>query len=421
MRAKDVTGDRSPLKSRNQPIESVAVLIPSSSDEIGVCPSAGQAGHGPPRKKKRAHAGGQSIEILSTDRSQSLAKRVRTSQRPPTKSPPTQPATTNLSNNAHEQLTQACPAPKSKVHPAPRTKSEALQQITLVVDDRAMLAYEKPFAVVQETLPISSIRLDLENLVVWRRSRSTSEMGKTQGASGREPLPALERFALLLFEAEKVYSELQNGGKEGIREFLSRWRQPVAHLCEVHFLIIGSKHLVTKLSSTLNKKFQECLLAGERLRLTPTKHLPPWGELEQSVWLAGLEMNIHVQFLEKVDQLPAHVQEMTRCVAWEPYAHAHDDANFCVSSVRRSGSSLSDTWRKMLEEIGRVTPAISEAITGSYPTMNLLLAQYNALLPEEGERLLAKVPLGKRAIGPALSKRIYRVLTSTDGEQLANL
>jgi hypothetical protein len=310
----------------------------------------------------------------------------------------------------------------------PSVKAEAINEICTLIDDRLFIRYMTAFTKFHSTVEAASVRLFAENAILWNRQSSIKSGNRSDRASlqlqtsSKLQMPSATnstRFVALIFDSQDVHAHIKSGDTDVVLEFLSRHKRLIPSTYDqIYFLIIGGKTLSSRLTLEINKEFRRAVLAGTRLVLTPTKKLPTWDELEQALWLVGLENGIRVQFLNHVDQLPDHLLEMTKCVAWEPYGHRHETVSFCA--VKRCGTTLSSTWKRMLEEIGRVTPVVSAAITASFPTMDSLLRQYSESDQTRGEMLLADIPLGgSRTIGPSLSKRIYRVLTSSNPNQTA--
>ncbi|CDZ96279.1 EME1, MMS4 [Phaffia rhodozyma] len=99
----------------------------------------------------------------------------------------------------------------------------------------------------------------------------------------------------------------------------------------------------------------------------------------------------------------------------------HPDKSF------RRGSSFGDTYRKMLEQIPRVTPATSSAVVEEYPTLRTLMDAWDRLAQEgqdetEGQTLISELLIqnnktgipNKRKINQATSKRVYLAFRGDD-------
>lgn len=301
---------------------------------------------------------------------------------------------------------------RQRLERAPRTKSEALQEINLVVNDRLRARMGTTMDSLEAQMNISSSKLCHENIIVWQRSTHNAHQEIETS------------FILIVLDAQEIYPELKTGELSLIESFLQRWKSylPKKYF-DIYMLVTGGKSLASRISAEINKKFRRCVISGSKLKLTPTKKLPAWIEIEQLLWLSGLELGIHVQFLDRAAQLSEHLLEMSKCIAWHPYALRHEHHSFCTLSSKRSGKSLSETWRLMLQEIGRVSPIVADAIVNTFPTAASLMTEYGSLPPELASDLLSTITIPgsqRRCVGAATSQRIYRALTGRNPNLRAN-
>ena len=85
-------------------------------------------------------------------------------------------------------------------------------------------------------------------------------------------------------------------------------------------------------------------------------------------------------------------------------------------------AAVQDWWTKMLCQIPQITKDRAEAISQAYPTPHDLMAVYNddQKTTEDKELLLRdlKAKAQDRRLGPALSKKIFEVFTSSSGDQI---
>jgi hypothetical protein len=122
-----------------------------------------------------------------------------------------------------------------------------------------------------------------------------------------------------------------------------------------------------------------------------------------------------------------YVVSFTRVLSERPYRPKPAFGGFCAEalSARQSGLSGLSVWAKQLAQVQGVSPTIAQAIEARFPTFkSLVIDCYMSPVRSEVEKsqLLAAVmvqrvtPTGttSRAIGSALSTRIFRVFCETD-------
>ena len=88
----------------------------------------------------------------------------------------------------------------------------------------------------------------------------------------------------------------------------------------------------------------------------------------------------------------------------------------------KTGDSPEDTYAKMLQEIIRITASVAYGITAEYPTVQKLakgLEENGPLALEDCRKSANKDgAFTDRRIGPAISKRVYKVFMSRDAGSL---
>ncbi|KAI0843622.1 hypothetical protein F5Y06DRAFT_255379 [Hypoxylon sp. FL0890] len=116
------------------------------------------------------------------------------------------------------------------------------------------------------------------------------------------------------------------------------------------------------------------------------------------------------------------VAVFTQHISTIPYRRARDaaaDAGFCMEAGQvRTGEDAKDTYVRMLQEVTRVTAPIAYGIAAKYGTVSELVRG----LEREGPLALENCrkcanrdgAFTDRVIGPAVSKRIYKIFTSRD-------
>ncbi|KAI1412321.1 hypothetical protein F5Y13DRAFT_199923 [Hypoxylon sp. FL1857] len=116
------------------------------------------------------------------------------------------------------------------------------------------------------------------------------------------------------------------------------------------------------------------------------------------------------------------VAVFTQHIATIPYRRARDaaaDAGFCMEAGQvRTGEDARDTYVRMLQEVTRVTAPIAYGIAAKYGSVGELVRG----LEREGPLALEKCykcanrdgAFTDRVVGPAVSKRMYKIFTSRD-------
>lgn len=117
------------------------------------------------------------------------------------------------------------------------------------------------------------------------------------------------------------------------------------------------------------------------------------------------------------------VSVFTQHISTVPYRRAREaatsGANFCMEAGQvRAGDGPRDVYARMLQEMTRVTPAIALGIAAEFPTVPALVRGLEGLGPLALENCRKSAnrdgAFTDRAVGPAASKRIYKVFTGRD-------
>ncbi|XP_052452617.1 crossover junction endonuclease EME1 isoform X2 [Carassius gibelio] len=150
--------------------------------------------------------------------------------------------------------------------------------------------------------------------------------------------------------------------------------------------------------------------------------------LDTEALLVHLQLywNVSVNFLFGWQEVTDHVVAVTKAVSKRPYKAlcGEPDLGFCMDGswsagvrVDRDGRGLAQVWTRQIQQLNRVSPALAKAVTSVYPSPSLLLQAYEQQpSEEERRRLLADLTVvggaKERRVGPELSGRIHRLLTS---------
>lgn len=184
-----------------------------------------------------------------------------------------------------------------------------------------------------------------------------------------------------------------------------------------------------------------------------------WRQIDEALVFLQLYYNTEVLNLNTWTELGQHVCAVTKSVAQRPF-RIHWEAqsySFCTSAgswrgwgPRGSLTGLPLVWRRQIQQLNRVSPAMAAAITEAYPSPQLLVQAYAACNTEREKLSLLsdlRVPRNtgtteegddpdddasstqgdeqaagrERRIGPDLSRRIYIFITATNPELVLDL
>jgi hypothetical protein len=140
-----------------------------------------------------------------------------------------------------------------------------------------------------------------------------------------------------------------------------------------------------------------------------------------------------VQDLENIDQELVAIQTSISCLIMETHS-AEDTTDWIVQLVHDTGPDVkhvltprvysglgaTDSWRRILLQLHRVSEPIVTAIIKLYPTMQSLVNAYSK--SDDPEKLLVGIQVsGNRKIGVAISRRIHCIFTSDNPKCMINV
>ncbi|KAK7755710.1 hypothetical protein SLS62_002321 [Diatrype stigma] len=288
----------------------------------------------------------------------------------------------------------------------------------------------------------SSSRGGVDNVVKWRRkvsSRYNEDLGHW------EPLEPMriekEKHVLVIVgAAEFVKLALGGGGAaEGQDLEAHVLKIKVQHPdATVIYLIEGLNNWMRKNRTVRNRQFQSAVRGGgggdesagaappsssNRRRAEPQIYID-----EDSVEDALLSLQVLHGALIHHTAAPCEtaqwVSVFTQHISTIPYKRAREaatsgSANFCMDSGQvRTGDGPRDTYVRMLQEMVRVTPPIALGIAAEFGSVAELVRGLEARGPLalEACRKCANRDgaFADRAVGPAVSRRVYKVFTGRD-------
>ncbi|CAK5271153.1 unnamed protein product [Mycena citricolor] len=101
-------------------------------------------------------------------------------------------------------------------------------------------------------------------------------------------------------------------------------------------------------------------------------------EIERS--LAALQMaeNVHLLYVDTVSEAVERLYDLSADLGIKPYKLIErSHLPFCSDTRQATGTSLSDTWEKMLAQVHKVTPAAAKGIAVDFPSAHKLFSSYS--------------------------------------------
>lgn len=146
-----------------------------------------------------------------------------------------------------------------------------------------------------------------------------------------------------------------------------------------------------------------------------------------------IKFNITITYVETAAEFVTLVKQMTKSVGEAPYKRMkRQDVQFMneIPSVKidaKTGEGKRKAWKQMIQQFHNVTAVMATAITDRYPSIISLMRAYEECGTDanKAEMLLSEIPVRRgvgtlqtsRRIGPELSYKIYRQLTSPDPDE----
>ncbi|KAG8433184.1 hypothetical protein GDO86_017462 [Hymenochirus boettgeri] len=186
-----------------------------------------------------------------------------------------------------------------------------------------------------------------------------------------------------------------------------------------------------------------------------------WEQIQEALVFLQIHLNTEVLCLDTWKELGQHLCAVTKSVAQRPF-RKHWEAesySFCTSTGSWRGwgpkgalTGLPLTWKRQIQQLNRVSPAMAAAVTQAYPSPQLLMQAYAScgsdreklsllsdlrlsqerrsgftrmaedvtkdnIVPHDDDQASGK----ERRIGPDLSRRIWLLMTSTNPELVLDL
>ncbi|KGO74392.1 hypothetical protein PITC_019250 [Penicillium italicum] len=295
---------------------------------------------------------------------------------------------------------------------------------------------------VQHTFFTSAI----PNVVKWRR-----KMNATYNRTLRhwEPCPFFiqnEDHVLCLLPAQEFINMItpprddEEQERETLEIHVLRIKSAYPD-CKPIYLIEGLTALMRKNTNARNRAFQAEVLrqlaettAPEEQEQTTTrrarkpKKKPDATPLvdDETVEDALLELQVTHSCLIHHTTAPADsaewIKNFTEHISTVPYRRERQEAHnaaFCMDTGQvKTGVDKQDTFIKMIQEVNRVTAPMAYGIAGQYPCVADLtrgMRMHGAMMLEDIKKSANKNgSLTNARIGPAASRRLYKVFTGLD-------
>ncbi|KAJ5492180.1 hypothetical protein N7453_010277 [Penicillium expansum] len=295
---------------------------------------------------------------------------------------------------------------------------------------------------VQHTFFTSAI----PNVVKWRR-----KMNATYNRTLRhwEPCPSFiqnEDHVLCLLPAQEFINMItpprddEDRERESLEIHVLRIKSAYPD-CKPIYLIEGLTALMRKNTNARNRAFQAEVLrqlaettAPEEQEQTTTrrarkpKKKPDATPLvdDETVEDALLELQVTHSCLIHHTTAPTDsaewIKNFTEHISTVPYRRERQEAHnaaFCMDTGQvKTGVDKQDTFIKMIQEVNRVTAPMAYGIVGQYPCVADLtrgMRMHGAMMLEDIKKSANKNgSLTNARIGPAASKRLYKVFTGLD-------
>lgn len=214
-------------------------------------------------------------------------------------------------------------------------------------------------------------------------------------------------------------------------ETLSSWIEGIQIQCEepkIHLACIGIEkyHKSVKAKKARRDKKEESASKMKRRKMAipdVSQH-----DIETATAELHIKFSITITYVETTDEFVTLVKQMTKSVGEAPYKRmTRQEVQFIneIPSVKinaKTGEGKRQVWQQMIQQFHNVTSVMATAITSRYPSVIALMKAYEECGTDvnKAEMLLSDIPVRRgvgsiqtsRRIGPELSYKIFRLLTS---------
>jgi len=292
-----------------------------------------------------------------------------------------------------------------------------------------------------KTLPMSSCIGWLRENIDYKISEGSSEIQKK--SSYEEVQHIIHRMTATEL-AIRVNAQLKNLAEEETLQDLINQLQTSFPNKKYTLVVMAMNKYFNFVKTKENQKFRNQALGNDpeqqpakRRRKKNGNEVPLLKKKEIDEVLVSVQLmsDISIRVCEDKDSFSSFVCSFTKSVAEAPFKKQYDSAlqftsnggSFDKSSIKlgNDGHGLLQLWNQQLQQFYGVRHDTSVAITQVYPSPHALMKAYDGLSEQEGMQLLQDVEIRRgvgvlqtqRRIGPELSKRLYKLFTSINGDE----
>nr|CAB3242475.1 crossover junction endonuclease EME1 [Phallusia mammillata] len=279
--------------------------------------------------------------------------------------------------------------------------------------------------------------------VRWKRLLTFYQANEQQTLTGTETMQDEPEMLAVIPVHEFVL--LVDAHKNDFCNSLSHWACEILNQnpgYNMHLVCIGIESYKRKIKGKAQREYRK-LVGNEGNSVKDQKKgnkknkkgdLPEISvsDIEDALVMLQINSNFNTMFVESLEEFVLLVQQMSKSVAEAPYKRMkRQNVQFIneKSSVKidtRTGEGSKKVWKQMLLQFHNLSPDMANAIVGKYPSLGSLICAYCRITSAEGEKLLSEIVVrrgvgtleSQRRIGPELSKRIYKMLSTMDGDQV---
>ncbi|RPB09144.1 hypothetical protein P167DRAFT_493126 [Morchella conica CCBAS932] len=265
----------------------------------------------------------------------------------------------------------------------------------------------------------------------WRR-KVTSEWDERRALF--VPLPAMkvtDECHVLVYLTAQEFWQLAEGAEEArLAEHvqLASGFSPRMQDVKVLYLLEGVEAFVRGNRNNRNREYQNRVRAalGEGASIPADAEILDEDVLQDALLELQIVHGCLVHHTASGVESAEWISKFTTDISTIPYKNSRSAigaAGFCTDAGQlRVGIGKADTFRRMLEEIHRVTPSAAEAVVRVYPDVRALVEAFAGY----GEEMLADLPISTtrggrttdKTVGQSISRRICGVFMNRDPDSV---